>query len=416
MAALRWLFAMIVGLAVGFGVSMYVSGPKWQCKCDDEAHDPFVSADGKTLFTGHGLWPKSGVSFRPRLKKWDIASGELLGEMAIDWPDANIERCLDVMPIPGDQRLLISSPFQINRKTWVYYVYDSNTGQRLTGPINTDYSLGRYVTRRGHWYVVPRDNHRGLDIFDLNTQELVGGMTSPPDLDCWAISLSPDGDKFAVLQRAAGTLIGRRIQVHEFPSGRELRQLELPEREWLNMGRWESDGRVQAIWCDRVGESNTSYRGRSVSFSMKDEDFGTARDEAVRDYSYPGNVPYTKRCSGHGWLVKSQYVNDAKPTLVEKVSGWFSSITGINIRPSKQQTQVHTTIIDPTSHNVVAHMPLTDYPTIVSIDGRYLVSGGTTIRVWSIPPRGSLWGVIAGTISALGLLFVGRRRKLRALA
>jgi hypothetical protein len=431
-----WIFATFSGALVAAVIWLWPVAPIWRSG-PGSGYLQGMSPDGRVLITTT-LDMQFGRNGEPQIFRWDTETGELISKVSMKCSDPASYMYNFVWP-SGDGLLalvgegtssLATVSGSLGYKGGTCYVHDGITGQRLTGPIQGVISAPRQpFSQDGKWFIGGRGDPKvgfssmgGADIYATNTGERVIALPDRDGSKATTCLFAPDSATVAVCWSPIDKKdSGRptRIEILELPSGKVLRQFDLPSRHWLAMDRW--DGQRLTARDEAAGEPPDGRVWQGWVFDTSADPIGTGvADPLLQGGSGPKGL-YSfwvegRDCVGIGRIV----VPNPEPSWLDSWRDWVAAQTGLDIS-SDRQRGVSVKILSRSDGETRYTLPrLVGLNISISPDGRRLACfskwNADGIEVWDIdPPPRWPWALAAAVGVGGVFLAIGRWRRKREM-
>jgi hypothetical protein len=426
----RWYFlAALAAVLAAVAVWVWPAGPLWTSGPDAGRLEGF-SPDGRTLVTS---WepPWSGDGWPdPEVRRWDARTGALLSR--VTFPCTDLQSMKPVRPsLTGDTALVGEGrpldPTRAGFEAGEWYLHDGATGRRTVGPIRgVSFVPPAPFSPDGRWFWAPvfRDDDplggfqaiEGISIFSAATGEMVIRARDRNGRRPGGLHFAPDGESAAVLWVPAGRpgdTARYLVQIVDMPSGRDRRVVELPDRPWVRIDRW--DGRRLRAVFELASAPPNRYPRRACIFDLAQDPVGEGTEDSPLTEQHDGGA-LTYWLDGDAWLV---YVTILRRTPGQALYGegrdWLARRVGM--RPLATGARVTVRVADRDTGDVRYGIPHPlGHPVMVSPDGRLIACRAHDhgVEVWDAnpPPR---WpkAIVAAMAAAAGVLALARWRSRR---
>jgi hypothetical protein len=345
----------------------------------------------------------------PVVSRWDTETGKLLSKayMQCEHPT----RIKEVRPSPDGRLALVgegfnSDPTREDFESGEWFLHDGMTGKRFAGPIpDVSFVPVEPFSPDGRFFWAMRDPEawpRPSSIHSGATGELLFALPDRDRLE--GVAFAPDGETVAVLWLSKDEA-AHLVRIIELPSGKERRKLQLPQRDWVMLGKW--DGRQFEAVAFEASEV------RWFTFDLA-QDVVEGVEDPLRKESMDKGEPNVW-IAGESWVA---YVTPVPPPEPPDNPGWWERLTTwMGARPALAQSpQLSVRLADRLTGETRYELLQPSGPCFITADGRRLACAAENeaVEVWDLdpPPR---WprALAAGAVIALAVLALGRWRGTR---
>jgi hypothetical protein len=403
----RWLvLAALAGLVAAAGAWHWRDGPRWRSNAAGPGPAAVLgfSRDGRTLHTAHGLGSLSGQP-RPRLARWDVASGRLLGLQRVAWEGQPlVERGqIHIHLLPDERTVLVDAPVR-NPDGPIpgreFHIHELSSGRRRAGPISftkLEYGASAPDGRRfWAWQYDPaRRASDRIAVFNTATGEKVHGVRSRPDAVVRSARFSPDGTGLAILWRSWSVNKENHpdfVAVLDVATGEERCRFDLPPRTWVRLRAWR-DGRLYVEAQEKPRDPlGPFYLRRTFSFDVTGPERGPETEEPLLVARDEMDEALTDWERGPAWLARVDLIRPEAPPAWRDWLDWAARTAALPLPPWPAEARHRVRFLDPVTGHVRCELPSLPTGRATSDDGS-LVAGidpRRGVEVWDGPDRAVL--------------------------
>jgi hypothetical protein len=236
--ARRFLLAALVGAMSAAVVFVWPTAPSWQHTGLEDGHVLRFGPDNRALYTIEGLPTLIHLRPKPRLRSWDVATGELLSTVDIPFDAiAHLDFCLSsdcgTLMITDAAYREGNDPDASDYRHRRCFLYDAATGRQRGEPFCVT-SVPIYPFSpdcRWLWLGKPDSMY----VIETATAKISTQLQVAPTDACFA----PDGSAIAVHTGTWTSTVHRsQVQIFGLPDGKERRSFDLPARDWGRIEEW----------------------------------------------------------------------------------------------------------------------------------------------------------------------------------
>jgi hypothetical protein len=432
-----WLLATLSGAAMATAIWLWPVKPIWRSG-PGVGYLQGMSPDGRVLVTT----VDTRLDRRPAdplVCRWDAETGQLISKVSMKcsdpanyiynyvWPSGD---GLHALVGEGTPSLAPSSGRFGYYNGGICYLHDGITGRRLFGPIpDVIQAPDHPFSQDGQWFIGQRGDPNvglrslgGCDIYATKTGERIIALPDRDGLKATTCLFAPDSATVAVCwspndKKDSGRPL--RIEILELPSGKLLRQFDLPMRQWVQMEKW--DGQRLTAMDIVAGEPPDGRIRQGWVFDTSNDPVGNGvADPMLQGVSGPKGR-HSHWVEGHECVAIYSRVPLREPSQLDSWREWVAANTGLDVA-SDRRDGVSIKILSRSDGEARYTLPrLVGFGISIPPDGRRLACYSNTLNdgidVWDIdPPPRWPWALAAGLSASAVFLAIGRWRRKRELA
>jgi hypothetical protein len=423
-----YILAAIFGFLAAVTVWLWPQKPLW-------TKDLPTNVSGRIEFVGDKLTvvgnPKGAVdSHYCRVSVSNAKTGDLEEEfeLFLDGPIVDApQMCPDLQSVfvEDNFRQVVRDGVKMNLRDWS--IYDLHTGHRRYGPQSGSYLLGtRPWSRDGQWFCTTRRQDGKLEDFlqlrSFKTGEVAHEFPTPEGYHQAFPLFSPNTDSLCIFweERQSNRMIrvdGRKlISIHDVPSGKEIKRIELPKNRYFWVRDWDGETLMIFELIDRSSIERASYKcllwkpfqSTSIEDATSDANLGSLETRRLKE-------PLLEWRFGADWVATWEMV---KPG--EEFGKWYDQVREWLINQLKfdiaLQPKWRVRCYSRSDGNLRREFPnLRAMPFNVSQDGRLLYTrlgrDTLTLQAWDLDPSPRWpWALLASLGAVAFILLLGSRR------